>query len=127
VIPTPFFIKAMRDFDHYSNFKGPETYMANRSSEKNNAENDFVLVPAKVYIARLGIGKSTLHLWRKKGWLIPGRHFLKFGQVVLYFWDEDRLREIHENCNQGREGLRRQRSTVKPPPKSSRQGVNWDY
>jgi len=74
---------------------------------------------------RLGIKKSTLHVWKAKGWLLPERHFIKIGNVVLYFWSEERLVEIHRLCNQNRAITP---GPVRPVPVLKLgDRINWDY
>ncbi len=93
---------------------------------KNESDN-FELISPDEFIGRLGIAKSTLHLWRSKGWLVPGRHFLKLGLVVRYFWSLDRLLEIHEICNRDHSQQRLKRVKAPPSPLSTDERVNWDY
>ena len=93
---------------------------------KNESDN-FELITPEEFISRLKIAKSTLHLWKSKGWLLAGRHFVKFGSVVRYFWSEDRLIEIHENCNRDHSPQRQNLAPPIPSPIVTGERINWDY
>ena len=49
-----------------------------------------VIAPEE-FIRRLGIARSTLHLWKSKGWLVERRHYLKIGKKVLNYWSNELL------------------------------------
>ncbi|GAM11348.1 hypothetical protein OR1_03661 [Geobacter sp. OR-1] len=88
--------------------------------------NQFELIPPEEFIHRLGIAKSTLHLWRSKGWLLPGRHYIKIGSTVLYFWSEDRIIEIHQISNH-EHSTKNEQITPVQIPEPTRKRINWDY
>lgn len=94
---------------------------------KTTGTCDFELITPDEFISRMKIKKSTLHLWKSKGWLVPGRHFLKFGSVVRYLWSEDRLIEIHENSNRDNSQQRLHLDPLAPSPLVTGERVNWDY
>lgn len=92
-----------------------------------NESDSFELITPEEFMCRMKIKKSTLHLWKSKGWLVPRRHFLKNGATVRYFWSKDILLEIHDIAN----GDRTQRSpddvSSRPLPLVAGERINWEY
>ncbi len=86
----------------------------------------------KEFCKRLSISQSEVYRLRKDGKLIPGRHFIKFGKNVRYFWSKEVLQDIHKVANDANA------NEAPSPPTLSRQNmsprqrgrpeprVNWD-
>jgi hypothetical protein len=45
-------------------------------------------------MSRLGINAITMYMWETMGWLVAGRHFLKFNRHILYVQEKDLVVEI---------------------------------
>jgi hypothetical protein len=93
-----------------------------------NETSSFELITPEEFISRLKIKKSTLHLWKSKGWLVPRRHFLKNGATVRYFWSKDILLEIHDIANGDRtQGRSPDDVSSRPSPLVAGERINWEY
>lgn len=86
----------------------------------------------KDFCKKLSISQSEVYRLRKNGTLIPGRHFIKIGKNVRYFWSMEVLQDIHKVANDANakdapspQALSRQktpsRQRGRPEPR-----VNWD-
>jgi hypothetical protein len=85
-----------------------------------------VITPEE-FIQRLGIARSTLYLWKSKGWLIERRHFLKIGKTVLYYWSNELLLDLHDNSNRTSSLDKAKIKSKVSQIKRSKDRVNWDY
>lgn len=86
----------------------------------------FELITAEEFMKRMNIkDKETLSKWKKEGWILPERHFIKVGKGCLYLWSEGRLIEMHRLSNQKQKKIPALVAQV-PVPKSVDR-VNWDY
>jgi hypothetical protein len=95
--------------------------------EESSKAHAFEVIDPAEFIRRLGIARSTLHLWKSKGWLVERRHFLKIGKTVLYYWSNELLLELHDNSNRNSS---LDKEPVKPRQMRTTLGnerVNWDY
>lgn len=85
------------------------------------------MIPPSEYIRRLNIAKSTLHLWKSKGWLVERRHYLKIGKTVLYLWSNELLLELHDNCSRASTLEKEQANLLKRRTTLSNDRINWNY
>jgi len=88
---------------------------------------NFEIIKPDEFMSRLEIEKSTLQLWRSKGWLVPRRHFVKYGKTVRYFWCKDTLLEMHDIANADTTQQPPDDVSSKPSALSTDERVNWDY
>lgn len=92
----------------------------------------FEVLAIEEFCRRLDICQSQVYRLRNEGKLVPGRHYIKIGKVVRYFWSMEVLRDIHSAVNggEGEEPPPQNASPEhrKPPRRPGRvaERVNWD-
>lgn len=94
--------------------------------EGNGASVVEVITPEE-FIQRLGIARSTLYLWKSKGWLVERRHFLKIGKTVLYYWSNELLLDLHDSSNREESTNKEKNKPKVSQHKLSKDRVKWDY
>lgn len=87
---------------------------------------EFLLIDE--FAERLKVGRSTIFDWKKKGILKAGRHYIKQGRVLRFFWAKDVLLNLDENTapSPGNE----QKAEAHLPKEKSvprKVGINLDY
>jgi len=55
------------------------------------------LLTIEEYAKRFGVCRTTVFEWKKRGKLEAGRHFIKVGRVLRFFWSLDVLKDLHDN------------------------------
>jgi hypothetical protein len=51
------------------------------------------------YADKWQVSRSTIFNWMRTGVLVRGRHYIKRGRVLRFFWRLDLIREIDEALN----------------------------
>jgi hypothetical protein len=64
-----------------------------------NKSDESGLIDVQEFKTRMKVSRSTVFYWKASGVLIPGRHFIKQGRVLRFFWDLNLVREIHDSQN----------------------------
>jgi hypothetical protein len=52
-----------------------------------------------MYAKKWRVSRSTISTWMRIGVLVRGRHYVKIGRVVRFFWELDLIREIDQARN----------------------------
>lgn len=63
----------------------------------NRPSDFFEILTTEEVLARLKIGRTKLFELKKKGKLIPGRHFFKNGGILRFVWGPDLIMALHED------------------------------
>jgi len=63
-----------------------------------NSDN-IELLTIEEYARRFGVCRTTIFEWKKRGKLKSGRHFIKIGRVLRFFWSIDVIRDLHNVNN----------------------------
>ncbi len=89
----------------------------------------FEVILIDEFARRLKISRATIFEWKKKGVLVPGRHYFQRGKVLRFFWDRGVVAELDNSPQPG----------ANPMPATDPQsitgknldigkpGINWDY
>ena len=64
-----------------------------------NSDN-IELLTIEEYARRFGVCRTTIFEWKKLGKLKSGRHFIKIGRVLRFFWSIDVIRDLHNVNNE---------------------------
>lgn len=93
---------------------------------------EFETLTIEQFCQRLHICQSEVYRLRNEGKLVPGRHFIKIGRVVRYFWCKEVLQDIHRTANDDKEvEATPSQAPTRQNSRSRRLGrtvnrVNWD-
>ena len=52
------------------------------------------IIGLEEFAKRMGVARTTVFEWIKKGKLLPGRHFIKIGRVIRFEWGPDLMRKL---------------------------------
>ncbi len=55
---------------------------------------DFRLLTVDGYAEQFGVCRTTVFEWKRNGILVEGRHFIKIGKILRFFWGLDVIRDI---------------------------------
>jgi predicted DNA-binding transcriptional regulator AlpA len=88
------------------------------------------IISLEEFAKRMGVARTTVFEWVKRGKLLPGRHFIKIGRVIRFEWGPDLLKKLYEDSDAPTVASH----NVKPPQtRSSRTGskqkaaIDLDY
>ncbi|MGA2227014.1 MAG: DNA-binding protein [Syntrophobacteraceae bacterium] len=88
------------------------------------------IISLEEFAKRMGVARTTVFEWIKRGKLLPGRHFIKMGRVIRFEWGPDLLKKLYEDSDAATVTS----PNVKPQPtRSSRTGskqkaaIDLDY
>ena len=65
----------------------------------NNSEK-IELLTIDEYARRFRVCRTTIFEWKKQGKLQDGRHFIKIGRVLRFFWNIDVIKDLHNLNNE---------------------------
>jgi hypothetical protein len=91
--------------------------------------NDFEILTTKELLIRLKISRTKLCELKRKGTLIPARHYIQNGRVLRFVWGADLIETIHENPEEKEETTdeRTRKSKAFPRHRAGRGAINLDY
>lgn len=96
-----------------------------------NEQAPFEILFLNEFADRLKIGKSTVHDWKKKGILKAGKHYIKQGGVLRFFWEKNLLLSLSEDTPTTPTGKKEPSNTTASLPQEKttpgRIGINLDY
>lgn len=56
--------------------------------------DSFDLLDLEEFARRMGVSRSTVFDWIARRRLVPGRHFLRVGKTLRFFWSLEALRTL---------------------------------
>jgi hypothetical protein len=65
----------------------------------NNPEN-IELLTIDEYARRFRVCRTTIFEWKKQGKLQDGRHFIKIGRILRFFWNINVIKDLHNLNNE---------------------------
>jgi hypothetical protein len=88
-----------------------------------------ILLTTDEFAKRIRAGRTTIYKWRRSGKLQEGRHFIKIGRIIRFFWSIEILQDISmllmdERNSKGSESNPK-RNAFKCDHRSS--SINLDY
>jgi hypothetical protein len=93
-----------------------------------NSDN-IELLTLEEYAKRFGVCRTTIFEWKKRGRLKAGRHFIKIGRVLRFFWSIDVIRDLHndkdEKSETSNDNLMDARKEIKGMKRGS--AINFEY
>jgi len=57
------------------------------------------IISLEEFAKRMGVARTTVFEWIKRGKLLPGRHFIKMGRVIRFEWGPDLLKKLYEDSD----------------------------
>jgi len=57
------------------------------------------IISLEEFAKRMGVARTTVFEWIKRGKLLPGRHFMKIGRVIRFEWGPDLLKKLYEDSD----------------------------
>ncbi len=96
-----------------------------------NENTSFEILFLDEFADRLKVGRSTVHNWKKKGILKTGKHYIKQGGVLRFFWEKNLLLSLNEDMPPVPTG-KEETPHITPSPSekkhtSGKIGINLDY
>ena len=93
-----------------------------------NSDN-IELLTIEEYARRFGVCRTTIFEWKKQGKLKAGRHFIKIGRVLRFFWSIDVIRDLHNDKDEKIENSKADLMDAKKEMKNIKNGsaINFEY
>jgi hypothetical protein len=93
-----------------------------------NYSENIELLTIEEYAKRFGVCRTTIFEWKKRGKLQAGRHFIKIGRVLRFFWSLDVLKDLHDVDNQRFETTARHGEPIDKCKKNNKKcAIDFEY
>ena len=88
------------------------------------------LLTVEEYAKRFCVGRTTIFDWKKKGILIPGRHYIQIGRTLRFVWSSEAICELHEGNSGDRENKNKhpiKSAMFKKKASNKNYAINMEY
>jgi hypothetical protein len=81
------------------------------------------------YAKRFCVSRTTIFEWKKRGILIPGRHYMQIGRTLRFFWSSEVICGLHEGNSRHTENNKKHPIKSAMPKKASnkKSAINMEY